>query len=301
MNDSFWKLLTSITLPEGERRGKDIYPETALTYLCSFPFDSLISLLLNTEWECAQFHVYTTSVSVLKASLLSFQHLVQLVCNREGLIQRRSYKMLRWLLVCSDDSSWPLLSYGDSFPLFFSPVFWRKIALQRKSCCDCVLCWTMSNLFQPSYCLSLFFNIPLFFLPLFSMTASPIYHTLSLIFLSPSTVPSRIAVSPSISGARFFYYPFIFVQNAEFGLACLATSLSLLNFILKNCFFHDIYNKVDGYNGWVESNVHKDQTETVICHHRKPCLLHSEALSLACWSSQNMQKPMLQHSSGSFQ
>jgi len=114
----------------------------------------------------------------------------------------------------------------------------------------------MSNLFQPSYWLSLFFNIPLFFPPWFHTSISAIYLTLLRAFLSQSALPSEIVVFLRVSGSLCFYNPFLFVLNASFGLACLATSLLLLNFILKNCFFHVVYNKADGYPGLVERHVH---------------------------------------------
>lgn len=207
-------------------------------------------------WVCTIPYMCTTSISVFWQVCSYCQNLVQFMCNREGHLQRRSYKMLWWLSICSDDSSWPSFSHVDSFPLFSSPIFWRRIALHWKSCCDYVICWTVSNFFQSSYWLCPLFNSPLLFLPWFYMTTSPIYITLPHIFLSQSTLPSEIVVFPHISGSVCFYYPFLFLQNAGFGLVSLATSLPLLNFILKNCFFHDIYNKVDGYNGSVERHVH---------------------------------------------
>lgn len=154
-----------------------------------------------------------------------------------------------WLLLAITLSCWFL-------PPFFISSFLEENYTALQSCCDYVICWTMFSLFQVSYWLSLFFNFPLFLLPWLYMTLSAIYLILPHIFLSPSTVPSGIAVFPSLSGALCFHYPSLFVQNAGSELASSATSLPLLNLILKNCFFHGVYNKVDGYNGSVERHVH---------------------------------------------
>lgn len=48
MGDRFLKLPTSTTHPESETGSRDIYPETANIYLCSFQFHYLLSPLLST-------------------------------------------------------------------------------------------------------------------------------------------------------------------------------------------------------------------------------------------------------------
>lgn len=182
-------------------------------------------------------------------------------------LQSKSYKILQWWLVFNDDFSWPLLSHVDSFSLFSSPVFWRKIALPWQRSCNYVICWTMSNLFECSFCLSLFFNIPVFFLPWFYVGACSFYLTLSHIFLyqAPSTVLSGIVFYSRI------IVVFLSLILPEFCF-CLVTSLHLLNFTFKNRFFHDIHNNVHGDNGLVERHVHGPD-KRVTSNHKKPCVL----------------------------
>lgn len=136
-----------------------------------------------------------------------------------------------WLLLAISLSCWFL-------PHFFLSNFLEKNALHCKSCCDYVICWTMSNLSQSSYWLSLFFNIPLFFFPFFYMTASPIYLTLPCIVLSPSTVPSRILVFPSRSGSLFLL-PFSFCIESCFwtSLLCNFARFAQFYFIVSSMIF----------------------------------------------------------------
>lgn len=190
VNDKFWKLPTPIIFLDRQTRDKDIYPKPAHIYLFIFLSHwywiySFLSLILNIVWVCMIPYMCITNVNVFWQICYYFQNLFQFMCNRKGHLQGKRYKMLWWWLVFNDDSSSGNYSLTlIFFSLFSSPIFWRKIALPWKKFCDYVICQTISNLLECSYCLSLFFNIPVFFLPWFHSIAYSFYLTSPHIFLS---------------------------------------------------------------------------------------------------------------------